>query len=45
VFEASVDGFGAAVAGAAGVEVADELASPLSQGPAEPGDFGIGQET
>jgi len=36
----SVDGFGAAVAGAAGVEVAEELAAPLSQGPSEAGDFG-----
>ena len=36
----SVDGFGAAGVGAAGVEVAEELAAPLSQGPSEAGDFG-----
>ena len=36
----SVDGFGAAVVGAAGVEVAEELSAPLSQGPSEAGDFG-----
>ena len=36
----SVHGFGAAVVGAAGVEVAEELAAPLSQGASEAGDFG-----
>jgi hypothetical protein len=32
-FDEAVDGFGAAVAGAVGVEVAEELAAPLVQGP------------
>jgi hypothetical protein len=36
----SVDGLGAGVVGAAGVEVAEELAAPLSQGASEAGDFG-----
>ena len=39
-FDEAVDGFGAAVVGAAGVEVAEELAAPLSQGASEAGDFG-----
>ena len=39
-FDQAVDGFGAAVVGAAGVEVAQELAAPLSQGPSEAGDLG-----
>jgi len=39
-FDESVDGFGAAVVGAAGVEVAEELAAPLFQGASEAGDFG-----
>jgi hypothetical protein len=32
-FDEAVDGFGAAVVGAAGVEVAEELAAPLSRSP------------
>jgi len=36
----AVDGFGAAVAGAVGVEVAQERRAPLLQGAAEAGDFG-----
>jgi hypothetical protein len=36
----AVDGFGAAVAGAVGVEVAEELGAPLLQGAAQAGDLG-----
>ena len=39
-FDEAVDGLCAAVAGAACVEVAEELAAPLFQGAAEAGDFG-----
>ena len=35
----AVDGFGAAVGGAGGVEVGQELAAPLLEGPAEAGDL------
>jgi hypothetical protein len=41
-FDEAVDGLGAAVAGAVGVEVAEKLAAPLLQGPPEAGDFGDG---
>jgi hypothetical protein len=36
----AVHGFGAAVVGAAGVEVAEERSAPLSQGASEAGDLG-----
>ena len=36
----TVHGFGAAVAGATGVEVAEELGAPLPQRPAQAGDLG-----
>jgi hypothetical protein len=39
-FDEAVDGFGAAVAGAVGVEVGQERALPAAQGLAEPGDLG-----
>src|SRR3954470_2480673 len=39
-FDESVDGFGAAVAGAGGVEVGQERGPPAAQGLAEPGDLG-----
>ena len=35
-----VDGFGAAVGDAVGVEVGEHLLLPRSEGPAEPSDFG-----
>ena len=41
-FDESVGGFGAAVAGAVGVEVAEELAGPLFEGSAQAGDLGDG---
>src|SRR3954451_15270216 len=41
-FDEAVDGFGAAVAGAAGVEVGQERGLPAAQGLAEPGDLGNG---
>lgn len=37
-----VDGLGATVGGSAGVEVGQERVLPLSEGAAEPGDFGDG---
>ena len=39
-FDQPVDGFGSAVVGAAGGEVARERVLPLFQGPARAGDFG-----
>jgi hypothetical protein len=39
-----VDGFGAAVGDAAGVEVGKHLLPPGLEGAAEPGHFGIGQD-
>ena len=39
-FDEPVDGFGAAVARAVGVEVAEELGAPLLQGAAQAGDLG-----
>jgi len=39
-FAEAVDGFGAAVGGAAGVEVGQERSTPLFQSPAEAGDLG-----
>lgn len=41
-FDEAVDGFGAAVAGAVGVEVSEEFLAPLFEGAAEAGDFGDG---
>ena len=38
-FDEAVHGFGAAVAGPAGVKVAEELCAPLPQRLAEPGDL------
>jgi hypothetical protein len=40
----AVDGFGAAVDGAAFVEVSEELAAPLLQGASEAGDLGDGAD-
>ena len=39
-FDEAVDGFGAAVAGAVGVEVGQERAAPAAQGLAQAGDLG-----
>jgi hypothetical protein len=39
-FDDQVDGFGAAVADAAGVEVGQDLAFPGAESAAEPGDLG-----
>ena len=41
-FDEAVDGFGAAVAGAVGVEVSEEFLAPLFEGAAEAGDLGDG---
>ena len=39
-FDQAIDGFGSAVVGAAGVEVAQERVAPLFQGASEAGDLG-----
>src|SRR5689334_15153378 len=41
-FDDEVDGFGAAVADAVGVEVGQDLGFPGAQGTAQPGDLGNG---
>ena len=42
LFDDQVDGFGAAVGDAFGVEVGEYLSSPGTEGAAEPGDLGNG---